>query len=129
MRTSNAQTGLGFTLIEVTLVVSVLLGLISVTFIGASAYKSGTNRAMCLQNIANAQKAVRAFSNLNQVNSGNEVPGLRTQIYSEEGFLPIEPTCPGNGEYTFLDDTIPPLGTLYLTCSIPSHTPKENTIW
>lgn len=129
MQRIKNQADRGFTLVEVTLVVSVLLGLISVTLFGASAYKEGTNRAMCIQHAANAQKAVRSFSNLYDFVPGNQVPGLRTKIYSEGGFLPIEPTCPSNGEYTFLDDQIPQLGTLYLTCSIPGHAPRENSIW
>lgn len=43
-RTSEA----GFILIEVTVVTAILLGLISTAWIGVSAYKKGSNRAICI---------------------------------------------------------------------------------
>ena len=58
----NKKGQAGMTLIEITLVIAVLLGLISVLFIGVAAYKKGSDRAKCILNIATVQKAVRCFS-------------------------------------------------------------------
>jgi hypothetical protein len=57
MKLNNIKHQAGLTLIEVTLVIAVLLGLISVLFIGVSAYKEGSNRSKCILNISNVQKA------------------------------------------------------------------------
>ena len=68
---TNKQAGL--TLIEITLVIAVLLGLISVLFIGVSAYREGSNRAKCILNMSNVQKAVRAYQNLYEKNEGDSL--------------------------------------------------------
>ena len=70
MKLNNLKKQAGLTLIEVTLVIAVLLGLISVLFIGVSAYKEGSNRSKCILNISNVQKAVRSYQNLYEVNNG-----------------------------------------------------------
>ncbi len=62
--TKHNQGQRGLTLIEITLVVGVLLGLISVLFIGVSAYKEGSNRSKCLLTSSSVQKAMRARQNM-----------------------------------------------------------------
>ena len=49
----------GMTLLELTVVILVLLSLISILFIGARAWKKGSDRAGCIMNIRNVQQAVR----------------------------------------------------------------------
>lgn len=118
-----------FTLIELTLVISVLLGLVSIGFIGVTAYKEGANRAICVQNAANAQKAMRSYSNFRGLEPGSPVPKLRSTIFAKDGFIPVEPKCPSRGEYTYANGTIPQIGTRFLTCSIPEHEPSEIAGW
>ena len=75
MRTSKYRISRasGFTLIELTLVIAVLLTLISVLFIGTASYKEGTNRAKCLLTISTVQKAVRAYQNLYELKAGDAI--------------------------------------------------------
>lgn len=55
----------GMTLLELTVVILVLLSLISILFVGARAWKKGSDRAGCIVNIRNTQQAVRGFQNMN----------------------------------------------------------------
>ncbi|MGC4017627.1 MAG: prepilin-type N-terminal cleavage/methylation domain-containing protein [Luteolibacter sp.] len=47
----------GMTLLELTVVILVLLSLISILFIGAKAWKKGSDRAGCIMNIRNLHRA------------------------------------------------------------------------
>ena len=67
----NKKGQAGLTLIEVTLVIAVLLGLISVLFIGVAAYKKGSDRAKCILNISTVQKAARSYQNLYDLRNGD----------------------------------------------------------
>ncbi len=69
--TKNTKNSAGMTLIEVTLVIAVLLGLISVLFIGVKAYKRGSDRAKCILNVSTLQKAVRSYQNLYELEEGD----------------------------------------------------------
>ena len=129
MKLNNIKKQAGLTLIEVTLVIAVLLGLISVLFIGVSAYKEGSNRAKCILNISNVQKAVRSYQNLYEKNPGE---GLTKETITGVGaFLETEPTCPSAGEYTW-GTTIPDVGVAYLSCSLAGtkdHVPQSTVGW
>ncbi len=119
----------GLTLIEVTLVIALLLSLISILFVGVSAYLEGSNRAHCVQNIAAVQKAVRSYANLAGYNPGDSVTGLETRLIGPGTFLPAAPTCKSGGTYTFGGDTIPATGVAYLDCSITTHAPSTVAGW
>jgi len=119
----------GYTLVEVTLVLSVLLMMATVLFLGAHAYRKGSDRALCIQNIATVQKAVRAYGNLNELVPGTTVPNLKNEIVGSEKFLPSPPRCPAGGLYTFRGNTLPAVGELYLSCSEEGHLPREFAAW
>jgi type II secretory pathway pseudopilin PulG len=88
-----SKSSQGLTLIEVTLVVTVLLGLISVTFVGVLAYKQGANRAMCIQNVSSVQKAMRSYCNFHELNPGDLVADLRGKVITEARFFSCELTA------------------------------------
>jgi hypothetical protein len=126
----------GITLLEMTVVILVLLSLISILFIGARAWKRGSDRSICIMHINNVQKGVRGYSNLNGFGPGGNAPGLQSQIIGMGRFVETTPQCPANGAYTFGasygSDTIPPIGTLYMECSLSiteEHEPKEFSDW
>jgi len=126
----------GMTLLELTVVILVLLSLISVLFIGANAWKKGSDRALCVMSIRNVQTAVRSFSNLYGYNPGESVPGLQMRVIGPGQFVEQLPTCPSSGVYTYGGDegaeTIPQVGTLYLNCSLAtsaSHVPTDVSDW
>jgi type II secretory pathway pseudopilin PulG len=127
LRIGYGQAGL--TLVEVTLVIAVLLMLTTVMFLGVSAYKKGSDRALCIQAISTVQKAVRSYANLNALSPGESVANLKDQIIAPDGFIIAEPVCRGGGTYTFGGDTIPLSGAVYMTCSLTDHVPSSPGSW
>ena len=124
------------TLIELTVVILVLLSLISILFIGAQAWKRGSDRTMCIMNIQNMQKGMRSYANLYGYAPGESVTGLQSNIVGIGKFVQVAPLCPGSGTYSYGEilgiDTIPPIGELYMTCSLATsdrHVPENHDDW
>lgn len=117
--THNMKAKSGMTLLELTVVILVLLSLISILFIGARAWKKGSDRSASLITIRNTQQAVRSYANMNNKNEGDLV--AKTDIFGTGKFVTTDPTTinhPGGTglSYTIADATkIPTVGTLYLT--------------
>ncbi|MFD0894096.1 prepilin-type N-terminal cleavage/methylation domain-containing protein [Luteolibacter ambystomatis] len=131
-----AKSKKGMTLLELTVVILVLLSLISILFIGARAWKKGSDRAGCLMNIRNVQQAIRSYGNMQALTPGATIPASKTatQVLIGSGlFMENAPTCPGNGTYAGLDGTtIPNVGSVLLTCNFadgPAHTPTNTGDW
>ena len=124
----------GMTLLELTIVILVLLSLVSILFIGARAWKRGSDRAGCILNIRNVQQAVRSHQNVYNLADGDNLP--RATIYSNtagSSYL-TTPVCPGGGTYDETLTKVPALGVLYLPCSndaaaAGSHHPTAYTDW
>jgi type II secretory pathway pseudopilin PulG len=117
------------TLIELTLVIAILLSLILSLFLGVYALRRGTDRAICIQYVASAQKAMRSFSNLRNAYPGDTIVGLRGELIGPGKFLPAEPECPGGGTYSDTGDVLPATGVAYLSCTISEHLPQSNPSW
>jgi hypothetical protein len=124
------------TLLELTVIILVTLSLITILFIGARAWRRGSDRAACILNIHAVQKAVRGFSNLHGYAPGATVPALKSQLIGPNGFMANDPSCPGGGTCTCGEhlgpDVIPPIGELYLSCSYGTtgqHVPQETSDW
>ena len=111
----------GLTLIEVSLVIALLLGLIAVLFFGISSYREGADRARCRIQVAQTQKAMRSAANVYNLKAavgataGDAI--TTAQVVGATGSLP---TCPSGGTYT-ASSTVPALGSLYINCSLPAH--------
>jgi type II secretory pathway pseudopilin PulG len=110
----------GMTLLELTVVILVLLALISILFVGARAWKRGSDRAGCLINIRNLQQAMRGDQNMR--NSAPDGPGLvgANIVGNNTAYITNAPLCPTDkaSAYALLGDgNYPPLGTLYATCT------------
>jgi prepilin-type N-terminal cleavage/methylation domain-containing protein len=124
----------GMTLLELTVVILVLLSLISILFIGARAWKKGSDRAGCILNIRSVQQGVRSYANMSGLNPGDTVTAWKAKVVGTGLFVEKEPVCPGAGTYTFAADTaIPAIGTLAATCSLAAdpglHAPATYTDW
>ncbi len=124
------------TLLEMTVVILVLLSLITVLFFGAQAWKRGSDRAMCIIHIQNVQKGVRSYANLYGLTEGTTAPNLQSQVIGIGRFIESTPVCPGSGVYSFGEtsgnETIPPLGELYMQCTLAgtdAHEPNEFSDW
>jgi len=61
----------GMTLLELTVVILVLLSLITILFIGARAWKKGSDRSTNLINLRNTQQAMRGHQNTRQLAVGD----------------------------------------------------------
>jgi prepilin-type N-terminal cleavage/methylation domain-containing protein len=114
----------GTTLIELSVVIAVLLILVGVLFIGATAWKSGANSAACIINLSSIQKAVRGYQNMNGLNVG---ANLTVATMTTAGFWTSAPICPAAGTYTPLG-TVPAQGIAYMRCSITGHAPSTTTL-
>jgi type II secretory pathway pseudopilin PulG len=130
--------GSGFTLIELSVMILVMLTFISVLFIGSRAWKRGSDRAQCVMNIRNVQLAVRGYANSNDLDSGDYLTLLGSNgppgraIIGSGNYLETFPMCPGMGLYTIHGNTVPATGTLYMTCSLSGserHEPDMYGSW
>ncbi len=97
--TKSLKRKSGMTLLELTVVILVLLSLISILFVGARAWKKGSDRAGCIINIRNTQQACRGFENMNP-----GVTYVAGDIFGSTAFLkfPKCPTAPGKASATAL---------------------------
>ena len=109
--THNMKRKSGMTLLELTVVILVLLSLISILFIGARAWKKGSDRAGNILNIRNVQQAVRAHSNVRGIAVGGAL--LNAEIVGAGKYLGS--VTPPNSELTYAYlAVVPDFGTLYL---------------
>ena len=138
------QTGL--TLIEMTVMLMVLLALVTVLLFGARGWKRGYDRTGCIVMTRCVQVAVRSYQNINgysagghpDADHGSQDIGLQmlSKGYIEQAVfdaLSGAKPCPGGGSYTVaVPDIFPPVGQLYMACSLASlesHTPPSVADW
>lgn len=125
----------GFTLIELSVMILVILTFISILFIGARAWKRGSDRAQCVMNIRNVQLAVRGYANSNDLDSGDYLTLLGSNgppggaVIGSGNYLEAFPECPGMGLYTIHGNTVPLTGTLYMSCSLSGSQRHEPAIY
>src|SRR6187431_1447051 len=103
----------GMTLIEISLVIALLLGLIAVVFLGIGSYRKGSDKAKCKMQLAAAQKAVRSQANFQ--NLDQNATFATTDAFGPGKALENEPTCPSGGTYTWVG-IIPAIGAAYGAC-------------
>lgn len=126
----------GMTLLELTVVIMVTLTLVGILFVGAKAWKRGSERSGCILNVRNCQVAMRGFSNTYGVNPGDPIPSgkSRKQALLDGAYLNSFPICPGGGAYGGQElTTVPELGTLMMDCNWGNtennHLPPPNSNW
>lgn len=126
----NMKRKAGMTLIELTVVILVLLSLIAILFVGASAWKKGSDRAACIMNQRNVQQAVRGHQNMSNAATGDTIS--YSAIIGAAGYLQTVPTCPAGGTYS-LAQTYPAIGTVVYPCTLAGgdtlHVPKDIASW
>ena len=122
----RSRSALGMTLIELTVVILMLLSLISVLMIGASAWKSGAEKAGCILNINHVQKAARSYQNMSAAATGSAFDAA--MIVGPNNFVNVLPVCKSEGAYGFVTE-FPEPGNLFMTCSINTHRPSKVDEW
>ncbi|MFM2241257.1 MAG: hypothetical protein RLZ97_112 [Verrucomicrobiota bacterium] len=118
----------GMTLLELTVVILVLLSLISILFIGARAWKKGSDKAGCIMNIRNVQQMIRGYQNMNNHPEGHVI---NVFVIANDFQLGNIGECPGGGDYDHAGE-IPPIGELVMTCSLATshgHVPPSIAGW
>lgn len=122
----------GLTLLEMSVVIFSLILLATILLVGASAWKRGSDRAICVGNLAGVQKAVRGYANMSGLDPGETVTGLEMRVIGPDRFFDQVPACPGGGNYTLGGDQVPAIGSLYMNCSLAAasaHEPKQFSDW
>lgn len=148
--TNNSPPGVvrrrGLTLLELTVVITILLTLISILFVGSRAWKRGSDRAGCVLTLRNVQVAARSYQNMYGYNfGGHPYADNGTQDIAEhlhaKGYIEANlyqqtrgmTPCPGGGAYSCpFPDIFPQPGQLYMKCSLASpdnHAPTSQADW
>jgi prepilin-type N-terminal cleavage/methylation domain-containing protein len=136
----------GFSLLELTVVIAVLLSLTTVLLLGARAWKNGADRTGCILTVRNVQVSVRSYQNMYGYTAGS-------MPYAESGTQDIAAhmfakgyingktydavqgfeACSGGGQYERAHADVFPLpGQLYMSCSlaaIQNHIPEVSAEW
>jgi type II secretory pathway pseudopilin PulG len=120
---SKRLSGAGFTLIEISLVIALLLGLLAVVFLGLGPYRELAEKAECKIQLAAVQKAVRSHANLNGMRIADPLPEATEVFGGPAPVMGVRPVCPSGGTYTW-QTSVPPIGVPYGDCSgtVPVHT-------
>ena len=127
---SSPRTARGITLLELTVVIIVLLSLISIIFVGARAWKKGSDRSGCVINIRNAQQAVRSYQNLRALPTYTPI-NMFTDILGPGNFIEHDVICPAGGDYDHIG-YIPEQGEMAMWCSLATsdeHVPANTSDW
>lgn len=98
----------GMTLLELTVVILVLLSLITILFVGARAWKKGSDRSANIMNIRNCQQAMRGYQNMYEKKVGDAFTETELTDYVK---MPVAP----NEDLTYTAGTeITEIGVLWL---------------
>ena len=111
MKSNNTfrNRSVGMTLLELTVVILVLLSLISILFIGARAWKKGSDRSANLINIRNCQMVMRGEQNMKQLSAVTPDPFLQSDL--EEFMQYPQAVNTDIGAYTNVGAITPESGT------------------
>ena len=136
----------GFSLLELTVVIAVLLSLTTVLMLGARAWKNGADRTGCILTIRNVQTSVRSYQNLYGYQAGGMpyaeggTQDIAAHMFAK-GYISGKTydeiqgmeTCAGGGHYSRAHADVFPLpGQLYISCSLgalENHAPDLNLEW
>lgn len=106
--TPSVKSKSGMTLLELTVVILVLLSLISILFVGARAWKKGSDRSTNIMNLRNAQQAMRGHQNMKELIVGN---GFTEGMLTDYIKMPVSPIATGAYQ---AGTTVTAIGTLWL---------------
>ena len=123
------------TLIELSVAILVLLMFVGLLLVVARAWKRGSDRAACLMNIRQVQLSLRGFTNSNGMSVGDPLfppANPELSVIGPDNFVQLMPRCPSGGLYSFSGPVVPPIGTLFMTCSLAGsdgHEPEDFDTW
>lgn len=113
----------------VTIVLAILL--IPIFFIGARAWKKGSDRASCIIYHRQVQQAVRDYETINHLKPGDPIDWSKVML-TPSTEAQGRTGCPTGGAYT-LGTAIPPVGELVVKCPHDldenKHEPIHHETW
>ncbi|MBB5035996.1 type II secretion system protein [Prosthecobacter dejongeii] len=115
----------GMTLIEISLVIALLLGLIAVVFLGIGSYRQGADKAKCKMQLAAVQKAVRSGANMQNLAALATL--AEASVFGAGQLMENEPVCPSGGDYTW-QGTVPAVGVPYGNCDFAGTGPTSTHV-
>jgi prepilin-type N-terminal cleavage/methylation domain-containing protein len=136
----------GLTLLELSVVITILLLLVSLLFIGSRAWRRGSDRSTCVMTLRNVQVATRSYQNIYGYSYGghpyaeNGTQAIYEHLFSK-GYIETklykqalgQAPCPAGGTYTCpVPDVFPEAGELYMECSLSGsdqHAPATHADW
>lgn len=104
----------GVTLLELTVVISMILTLISTLFVSATYYRNGATRATCVAQITQIQKAVRSYQNLEDLQTGEAI--LISDFVGPGKAVQADTACPRDGTTYLFSGVVPPEGVAFAKC-------------
>ncbi|MGJ8671671.1 type II secretion system protein [Rubritalea sp.] len=113
----------GVTLIELTVVISMVLTLLSGLFVGASYYRDSASQAACIAQISQIQKGIRSYQNLESLNYGDAI--IEADVIGSNKAIGAIHECPLGGNYILLN-VIPNPGTPFARCETYGSSPQEH---
>jgi len=134
IKTNRRALESGTTLVELSVVIAVILLLVSVLFIGVTAWKDSANRAACLVNLATLQKAVRGYQNSNIDDPTIQAAGFVSAAnLATLGYFGSKPVCPTDGADYLVQNggAFPPAGGAAFTCphaAALNHAPSATNL-
>ena len=105
----------GMTLIEISLVIALLLGLIAVVFMGLGTYRKGADKAKCRIQLAQTQKAIRSYANFQNLQGAAAAAFGKAQAFGAGLAMETEPVCPSGTAYAWATG-LPAIGSPFGTC-------------
>lgn len=105
----------GVTLIELTVVITMILTISSSLFFSASYYKESADKANCIVQLENMQKAMRSYQNFNNLKAGD--PVSKSDLVGPGKAMGKEVFCPHAGGAYIFSDEVPAAGVAFATCS------------
>jgi hypothetical protein len=136
----------GLTTLELAVVITLLLALTSILFIGARSWMRGSDRATCVLTQRNVQVAMRSYQNLYGYHCGGRPSPERgtvdiAELLRDKGYIEESvyenargtTPCRAGGTYTRpLPEIFPKVGELYLHCALSDsdkHKPASHDDW
>lgn len=115
MNTPQYRHPKGVTIIELTVVITMILTLSSSLFFSASYYKESADKANCIIQIEGMQKAMRSYQNLNALSTGASI--AKSDLVGVGKAIPKELFCPDSGGAYIFPTEIPDTGSVFATCA------------